>query len=152
MPLIVGPCPGSITLATEVIVARPEEPTSLRARTLPSALPFGAPKVSLFFGKVPGVVNVYRAFVFDGMHLIKNVIKRWIELLKGGLVPKKPVWGENSRVTLARRDALLADWHKQVEKHRAFTLSKPQQNEVDQRWRELPCPPKLMVFSNTLAP
>ena len=118
--------------------------------------PFRGTKDESVFRKIPGVVNVYRAFVFDGMHQIKNVIKRWVELLKGRLVPKKPVWGENSRVTLARRDVLIADWRAQVEKHRAFTLLKAQQNEVDQRWGELPCPPGLINhgygFSNTLVP
>ena len=116
--------------------------------------PFRGTKDESVFRQIPGVVNVFRVFMFDGMHLIKNVIKRWIDLSKGQLVPKKPVWKDNSRVTDARKIALLQEWQVQVGKHRAFTLSKAQQNEVDRRWRELPCPPGLInhgygIFQHT---
>ena len=50
--LVVGPCEGCITLVMDGLVACPTvELTSLRGRTLPSGLLFGAPRMSLFLGK-----------------------------------------------------------------------------------------------------
>ena len=116
--------------------------------------PFRGTKGESVFANIPGVMNAYRVFVFDGMHQVKNLIKRWISLSKGQLVPKKPMWKENSRVPLTRQNTILHDWRAQVEKHRAFTISKAKQREVDRRWRELPCPPALInhgygIFQHT---
>lgn len=123
------------------VEARPRTLESTRLDTL--HIDADTPAVGGTYGcsilfTLPGMQGpwLFRSFLFDGMHVVKNIVIRIIRLLKGNTVPAKPRPGAPRSV--------FATWHRERMKHASFKLKPSSQKEVDRRWKVLPTPAQLI--------